>query len=477
MDPRDTKSLTLRYDSTGVEVSSGSSAIERESGVLAEDLQWLWPRLLACRDEVLAEVELKKRGETPPPEKNPLDCRFIDLPERLLGSERTYLERIRSVCDRFAKGLERVVVLGIGGSYMGARALFEACCHPYHNELSRSQRGDRPRLYFEGNNVDNDAVYGLLELLHSDPAADWGIVVISKSGSTLETAVAFRVFVEALREYCRSRGVNVGDRILAVSQEDSRLWRLCRQLGVPKDQMFAFPEDVGGRFSVLSAVGLVPAAILGLDIEALLRGACAANDAFRSDEPEKNPMLRYVAICHLMEVRRGASIRVLSTWGKRLEAVGLWYDQLLAESLGKNGQGATPLTVVNTRDLHSRGQQHQEGRRDKLFTNLWVQQPSLSTVTIPRWECDDDQLNKLAGKSLADILDAARQGTTRAYAEDFRRSAEIVLPRLNERSLGELFQFLMLVTVVEGRLIGINPYGQPGVEAYKRHMQQLLSRS
>lgn len=468
--------LTLRYQSAGVEVSQKSSAVERESGVLVEDLKWLWPRLLACRDEVLAEVELRKRGETPPDEKIPLDSRFIDLPERLLSSERAIVQNIRSVCDRFAKSLERVVVLGIGGSYMGARALFEACCHPYHNELSRSQRGNRPRLYFEGNNVDNDAVYGLVELLQSDPAADWGIVVISKSGSTLETAVAFRVFVEALQKHCQSRQVEVGSRILAVSQEDSRLWRLCRRLGVPEDQMFAFPEDVGGRFSVLSAVGLVPAAILGLNVEELLAGACAANEAFRTNEIDDNPILRYVAICHLMEVRRGASIRVLSTWGKRLEAVGLWYDQLLSESLGKNGQGATPLTVVNTRDLHSRGQQHQEGRRDKLFTNLWAEQTSLPTVTIPKWDFDDDQLNKLAGKCLADVLSAARQGTTQAYAEDLRRSAEIILPQLQERSLGELFQFLMLATVVEGRLIGINPYGQPGVEAYKRHMQQLLSR-
>jgi len=240
--------------------------------------------------------------------------------------------------------------------------------------------------------------------------------------------------------------------------------------------MFAFPEDVGGRFSVLSAVGLVPAAILGLNVEKLLEGACAANRAFSLNDSDDNPILRYVAICHLMEIRRGASIRVLSTWGKRLEAVGLWYDQLLSESLGKNGQGATPLTVVNTRDLHSRGQQHQEGRRDKLFTNLWAERTSFPAVTVPKWESDEDQLNQLAGKSLADVLGAARQGTARAYAEDLRRSAEIILPQIEERTLGELFQFLMLATVVEGRLIGINPYGQPGVEAYKRHMQQLLNQ-
>jgi len=354
MNPLDKSRLLLRYESAGVEVNQKNTPVERESGVLVEDLKWLWPRLLACRDEVLAEVELKKRSEEPPEHKKPLDSRFIDLPERLLSSEKAVLDGIRTTADEFAKGLERVVVLGIGGAYMGTRALFEACCHPYHNELSRSQRGNRPRLYFEGNNVDNDAVFGLLELLRSEPAADWGIVVISKSGSTLETAVAFRIFVEALKEHCQNRQVKTGDRILAVSQENSRLWRLCRQLGVPENHMFAFPEDVGGRFSVLSAVGLVPAAILGLNVEELLQGACAANRAFSVNDINNNPILRYVAICHLMESRRGASIRVLSTWGKRLEAVGLWYDQLLSESLGKNGRGPHP-SQLSTHAISIRG--------------------------------------------------------------------------------------------------------------------------
>ena len=139
--------------------------------------------------------------------------------------------------------------------------------------------------------------------------------------------------------------------------------------------MFPIFDGVGGRFSVLSPVGLLPAAVLGLDVVKLLEGAAAMNERFRTAPPRENPALDYAGVCRLMEIRRGATIRVLSTWGKRLEAVGLWYDQLLAESLGKNGQGATPLTVVNTRDLHSRGQQHQEGRRDKLITNLVVQQP------------------------------------------------------------------------------------------------------
>ncbi len=465
------ENITLRYDASGVIVTSPNAGTwDRETGLTEEDIRWLWPRLTACRDEVLADVAARVAGRPIPPEKAPLDSRFADLPERLLGPDKALTDQWLDTAHRFARELERVVILGIGGSYMGARAMFEACCHPYHNELPREKRNSRPRIYFEGNNVDSDAMRGLLDLLQADDAP-WGIVVISKSGSTLETATAFRVFMDALQA---AAGNHSAQRVLAVSQKGSRLWRLCEALGVPQNQLFEFPEDVGGRFSVLTAVGLLPAAIMGLDIRAVLQGAAAMNAAFRRDTFEANPVLAYTAVCHLMESRRQANIRVLATWGKRLEAVGLWYDQLLSESLGKNGLGATPLTVVNTRDLHSRGQQHQQGRRDKLFTNLYPQKASFPTVQVPRWDHDEDQLNVLAAKTIGDILTAARLGTKDAYSQDRRRTAEITLSRLDERSLGELFQMLMLATAVEGRLIGINPYGQPGVEAYKRCMQAYL---
>lgn len=465
----------VRYDSSLVEVAPEAPAISRETGILGAQLHWLWPRLLASRDQVLADVENKRKKQPSPVFAEPVDARFVDLPERLLGENRQELEHIRSVAAEFAAENQSVVVLGIGGSYMGARAIFEACCHPYHNELPGSMRRHHPRLYFEGNNLDNDSMAGLIQLLESRAGEEkWGIVVISKSGSTIETAIAFRVFVEALRSQLQRSGESLGRRILVVSQPGSQLWRLCEALGVPARHMFAFPEDVGGRFSVLSAVGLLPAALLGLKAEELLEGAVLANQVFRQDRLDANPILRYVGICHLMEVQRQATVRVLATWGKRLEALGLWYDQLLSESLGKNGQGATPLTVVNTRDLHSRGQQHQEGRRDKLFTNLWAERPRFPAITVPRWQSDEDGLNQYAGRAIHEVLEAARQGTNRAYAEALRRTAEIVVPKIDERALGALFQFLMLATVTEGYLIGINPYGQPGVEAYKRHMREYL---
>jgi len=166
--------------------------------------------------------------------------------------------------------------------------------------------------------------------------------------------------------------------------------------------------------------------------------------------------------------------RVLSTWGGRLEAVGLWYDQLLSESLGKAEKGATPLTGVNTRDLHSRGQQHQDGRRDKLITNLLPGGPSQEPLGIPSQKDDADELNRFSKLSVPEILQAAIEGTNQAYAKDKRPTADLILPAITEHSVGQLFQLLMLATVTEGELIGVNPYGQPGVEDYKNNMMSIL---
>jgi glucose-6-phosphate isomerase len=449
-----------------------------QTGVARDELKALEPSLLGARKETLDDLTLWHEhvasGKQISAEKTPLDAAFMDMPDRLLaayaadpkGSE---LGRILATADRLAEAADRVVVLGIGGSYMGARALFEARCHPYHNELSRPLRGGRPRVYFEGNNVDNDAVAGLRDMLGRE-GGRFAIVVISKSGGTLETAVAFRLFLDLLERSCGEG--SLGELVVPVTGATGRLRNLAAALKCRDD--FDIPDGVGGRFSILSPVGLLPAAILGLDIVRLLEGAAEANRRFREAPLGENPVLDYVGVGHLMEARHGANIRVLSTWGKRLEAVGLWYDQLLAESLGKKDQGPTPLTVVNTRDLHSRGQQHQEGRRDKLITNLVVDSAADGAIAVSRSARDQDKLNLVAGKTLPEILEAAYRGTNQAYADAGHPTAEIRLPALDEGSLGQLLQTFMLATAVEGRLIGINPYGQPGVEAYKRNMNKIL---
>ena len=359
---------------------------------------------------------------------------------------------------------------------MGARALLEACCHPYYNELSRGERAGWPRIYFEGNNADNDATQGLLDLVGSSSPSSvderWSIVVISKSGGTLETAAGFRVFLRALEAACGGEGEQLAKLVVPVTGPSGKLRDLAAAIGCP--DVFTIPDGVGGRFSVFSAVGLLPAALMGLNVVKLLEGAAAMNQHFHSAPVGENVVLDYVATCHLMEKKRGADIRVLSTWGKALEAAGLWYDQLLSESLGKDGKGATPITGVNTRDLHSRGQQHQDGALDKLITNVFTDAVRCDRLAIGTSERDQDQLNVLADKTLPDILAAARQGTNQAYADDGRPTANLKLPALDEASLGQLLQMLMLATVVEGRLVGTNPYGQPGVEGYKKNMNAIL---
>lgn len=453
------------------------------------DEKWyeeLQPALMAAREEMLKDIELLG-SDAIPADKQPLDAGFQNLPQQLLdeyesqGSE-SLLGRIEAKAQELREQSDRFVVLGIGGSYMGMRALFEALCHPLHNELTRDQRGGVPRLYFEGNNVDNDSITALQELLKTscldpkDVLQRWSMTVISKSGGTLETALGFRLFRESLEEYYGADSEESRSLVVPITGLEGKLRNFSNHKGYP--EVFPIPDNVGGRFSVFTSVGLFPAAVLGVDLKALLQGAADMTRLFNSQPMGDNPVLDYTATCHLFEREKNVSMRILSTWGKRLEALGLWYDQLLAESLGKEEKGATPLTVVNTRDLHSRGQQHQEGVRDKLITNVIVERPDSKPISVPvvPEEENQDQLNKLKGKTVPDVLSAAIEGTNQAYADVHRPTADLILPNLDAYTVGQTLQMLMLATVLEGRLININPYGQPGVEAYKKNMQEVLSR-
>lgn len=436
--------------------------------------------LETARVASLNDVELWQTDRVPA-DQQPMDAGFIQWPEELLadwasrGSD-SLISRLTSCGKRLQEQADSLVVLGIGGSYMGMRAMFEALRSPWFNEFDRAARGNCPRLYFEGCNVDSDNQRSLLDLLnrraqlHPDGAeGKTAAIVISKSGGTLETAVAFRMVRDLIEKNFPDSS---RDLIVPVTGLQGRLRALAEASGYT--DTFTIPDGIGGRFSVLTPVGLLPAAASGMDITALLQGAADMTEHFRSAPADANVVLQFTAVCHAFESQLGMTTRILSTWGSRLEAVGLWYDQLLSESLGKHELGATPLTVVNTRDLHSRGQQHQEGRRDKLITNLLPGRPGDESLQVPQHDHDHDQLNRLAGTPLSAILKAAIDGTNQAYADDSRPTADICLPELNEHVLGQLFQMLMLSTVVEGRLLGTNPYGQPGVEAYKKNMQANL---
>lgn len=442
----------------------------------------LVPLLENARQAVKSEVALFNSKSPIPAHMQPLDSGFIEWPQRLLDEhnakgDASQLGQIQIAAQRIRDNFDRVVLLGIGGSYMGAKALFDALCHPFHNELSRDARRGVPRIYFEGNNLDSDALRALVEMLPQTANAPktladrWATVVISKSGGTLETAIAFRVFRQAAENYYGAGSPELKQAIASITGETGKLRNVTNQQGY--ESVFPIPDGIGGRFSILTAVGLLPAAIMGLDIVKLLQGAADMTSSFFNAAIGCNPVLDYTGIGYLFEMT-GQNIRLLSTWGKKLESVGFWYDQLLSESIGKDGRGATPITVVNTRDLHSRGQQHQEGRRDKLITNVIVEQQAMAPVDIPTFQPDLDDLNQYSQKTLPNVLTAAIQGTNEAYAADRRPTTDLVLPRLSEYSLGQVFQMLMLATVAEGRLLGINPYGQPGVEAYKKATMRLL---
>ncbi len=457
-----------------------------EHGITADQLAELSEPLECARTEVVTvDRDLLLAGAEIPESKQPLDAAFYELPERMLAAyrestESSELGRILACAERLGELTDRVVVLGIGGSYMGAKALMDACRPPYVNELDRAGRGSRPRVYFEGNNLDNDSLQALLSLLPDrqipgQPENNWSVIVVSKSGGTLETAVALRQFLKALKRSVNGDEQGLCERLVPVTGAVGKLRDLALALGC--SEVFDVPEGVGGRFSILSPVGLLPAAVMGLDVVRLLKGAAAMNDRFRSAPIGDNPVLDYVGVCRAMEIERGATIRVLNVWAKSLEAVGLWYDQLLAESLGKQLQGATPITAVNTRDLHSRAQQHQEGRRDKLHTNLIVDNWRADPLTVETSLLDQDHLNELADKTVPELMTAAIDGTRQAYHAGGRPTVDIRLPHVDEFALGQLFQMLMLATIVEGRVIGMNPYGQPGVEAYKQNMNRILGRA
>jgi glucose-6-phosphate isomerase len=228
--------------------------------------------------------------------------------------------------------VDRVVVLGIGGSYLGARALFEALCNSYHNEMTPESRLGVPRIYFEGNNVDNDALADLLELLQNtcvDPELReerWGVIVISKSGGTLETAAALRVFRREAAEFYGSRSERLRELFVPVTGAAGKLRDLCKADGYKDEEILTIPDNIGGRDSVLTPVGLLPAAVMGLDVRALLLGAAAMTRRFLDEPFERNPVLQFAAVNYLMSDEMGKPIRVLSVWSKKLEALGLWYD-------------------------------------------------------------------------------------------------------------------------------------------------------
>ncbi len=441
-------------------------------------LKALVPQLLQVRSQVAVERDLKQV----PADQQPLDAGFIDLAQQTLDQHRrkgegSPLGRVLETAARLREEVDQVVVLGVGGSSLGARALFEALCSACHNELPPAARHHRPRMYFAGDAFDNDVLQDLFDMLQTvcvDPEIReerWGAIVVSKSGSTLEPAVAYRALRREAAEFYGSRSPRLRELIVPVTGSAGRLRELCRADDYSHEQILTIPDNIGGRYSVFTPAGLLPAAVLGLDVRALLLGAQVMTQRFLEEPFERNPVLQFAAVNYLMAEEINKSIRVLAVWSKKLRALAHWYEHLLSASLGKRGRGSVPVTVMPSGDLHGRGQLLHEGSSEQMVNNVIVRAPRSAPIAVGMADRNQDGLNALSRKTYPDLNESAWQASNRALFAAGRPSADLIVPALSEHTMGQLLQMLMLATVVEGRLMGINPYGQPAVDAYKSELE------
>ncbi|MFO7914695.1 MAG: glucose-6-phosphate isomerase [Candidatus Krumholzibacteriales bacterium] len=374
---------------------------------------------------------------------------WLDLP----SAPADRIGQLERAGERIREDNDCLVVAGIGGSYLGARAAIEALC----------EKGGFP-VYFAGNNLSPLYHHRLLKELEGRRFA---VCVISKSGTTTETAIAFRL----LRDLLNRRDSDPSGRIIAITDpEKGALRQLAEEKGI---QTFDIPRDVGGRFSILSPVGLLPCAAAGIPLADMLKGAAEALDRY-TGETGGNIMLLYALPRHLLH-SGGTAIEVLSTFHPELDLFCEWWKQLAGESEGKNGRGLFPASTVMTTDLHSMGQLLQEGPRNILETFLVSSQPG-EDLAVPEDRKNLDGLNYLAGKSLGEINRMAYQGTRDAHISGGIPVMSIEVPSLSPAALGELFIFFELAVSVSARLAGINPFDQPGVEEYKNRMFRLLGK-
>ncbi len=386
---------------------------------------------------------------------------WVNLPSTISFEN---LKEIQLTAEQFKKDCEILVVVGIGGSYLGSKAVIDALSD---NFIQLKERKN-PLVVFAGQNISEDYMTELRNMLHS---RSWGIVVISKSGTTTEPAIAFRILKTDLeKKYGKE---NAAKRTVAITDEKRGALRtLATQEGY---KTFVIPDDVGGRFSVLTPVGLLPIAIAGFDITQLVKGAVdmqkqtGANTRF-----EENPAAIYAATRNAL-LRKGKGIEIMVNYNPKLHYVAEWWKQLYGESEGKDGKGIFPASVDFTSDLHSMGQYIQEGQRNLFETVLSINQPD-TQILIEKDAANLDGLNFLAGKRMDEVNKMAELGTIIAHVDGNVPNIRITLPQLNEYSLGQLIYFYEIACGISGYILGVNPFDQPGVEAYKKNMFALLEK-
>jgi len=387
---------------------------------------------------------------------------WVDLPS---GIRQDLIARILEDASRMKEMARIFVVVGIGGSYLGSRAVIEALTDPFH---SLDTSGKAPLVVYAGHHIGEDYHASLLSILDH---YDYGLAVISKSGTTTEPAIAFRLLKEHLeRKYGRE---NARKRIIAITdRKKGALKKLSDEEGY---SAYEVPDDIGGRYSVLTPVGLLPIAVAGLDIRGLLAGAQHMERiAAASARIEENPAALYAAARHAL-YRHGKAIEILVSYLPSLAYLAEWWKQLYGESEGKEHRGLFPASVNFTSDLHSMGQYIQDGVRHLFETMILVKQTNRQ-LTIPRIEADLDGLNYIAGKKLEEVNSKAALGTLMAHVEGQVPVLTLEVERLDEFNLGQLLYFFEYACALSGYLLGVNPFDQPGVEAYKNKMFALLGK-
>ena len=386
---------------------------------------------------------------------------WIDLPENYDKEE---FARIKLAAEKIQKTCDIFVVIGIGGSYLGARAAIEFVKSPLYNNIPNKKT---PDIYFAGNSISPSALNDLLKICEGK---DICINVVSKSGTTTEPAVAFRVFRNLLEEKYGKEGAK--DRIFSTTdKEKGTLKKFSDENGY---ETFVVPDDVGGRFSVLTAVGLLPIAVAGIDIDAMMKGAQDARKSYTCADIEKNDCLKYVAIRNVL-YRKNKSVEILAAYEPAAQMLCEWWKQLFGESEGKDLKGIFPSSVIFSTDLHSLGQFIQDGSRIMFETVLDIKN-SIDKLPIPNDEANVDKLNFLSGKDLNYVNHTAMLGTLFAHSDGNTPNIVLELEDRSEYSFGYLVYFFELACAISGYTLGVNPFNQPGVESYKKNMFALLGK-
>ena len=388
---------------------------------------------------------------------------WIDLP---VNYDKEEFARIQKAADKIKNDSDVLVVTGIGGSYLGARAAIEFLRHSFYNNLPKEVR-KTPEIYYCGNSISSTYLQHLIDVIGD---RDFSVNILSKSGTTTEPAIAFRIFKEmAEKKYGKEEAAK---RIYATTDKaKGALKNLATEEGY---ESFVVPDDVGGRFSVLTAVGLLPIAVSGADITKLMEGAAAGRERALNAPFEENDAVLYAAIRNILH-NKGKSVEILANYEPSMHYVSEWWKQLYGESEGKDQKGIFPASVDLTTDLHSMGQFIQDGARIMFETVVNVGEPK-ATITIGKEPVDLDGLNYLAGKDMDFVNKSAMNGTILAHTDGQVPNLMINVPKQDEYTLGELFYFFEFAVGVSGYMLGVNPFNQPGVESYKKNMFALLGK-